>query len=145
MIFHDSFLTFVFDPDGRIPLWLLKSPKSHGRGAGCRSVPAQLDTDGSSDEERGARLGGSAREPFLEVPVEEEEKYGKNIENVFQKLRAGWSFSARRVYFWLQSGSICGTMIDSISVVVTNALRTCCDSTNALGVTSHTKKKTHSN
>lgn len=33
-------------------------------------------------------------------------------------------------------------MIDSISVVVTNALRTCCDSTNALGVTSHTKKNT---
>ena len=45
-------------------------------GGRCRSVPAQLDTDGSSDEERGARLGGSAREPFLEVPVEEEEKYG---------------------------------------------------------------------
>ena len=30
MIFHDSFLTFVFEPDGRIHLWLFKSPKSHG-------------------------------------------------------------------------------------------------------------------
>lgn len=39
MIFHDSFLTFVFDPDGRIPLWLLKSPKSHGRGAGAAASP----------------------------------------------------------------------------------------------------------
>lgn len=93
---------------------------------------------------RRASRSGSAREPFLEVPVEEEEKYGKTSNKCSRSwelaghfLLAGYTFGSRVGAFFVGQ--------DSISLVVFNALRTCCDSTNALGVTSHTKNKTHSN